>query len=174
MPPEKNLPINQTATEYSRERVEQDFVAAFEAIGTPAFFEFMNQHFSPEGVLICNCPPELLQLGGTHRGLADTMTALKSFFVDFGVTTTSVGDVVVDGAHIVVNYSMALRHVGTGRTGRVSGLNHYVLNLDRKIAKCNIFLDNASLAVIGDVLESYAATAKGMETARNRRGSDDD
>lgn len=157
---------------YSRSRTEQDFLAGFETIGTPAFFDFMRTYFRPDGVLVCNCPPELMQIGGAHYGLDNVLAALKSFFVDFGVSATAVDDIMIDGSHVVVNYHMALRHVGTGRTGNVAGLNHYVLDGDRRIAKCNIFLDNASLAVIGDVLDAFAATARGMETARMRRGDD--
>jgi len=162
------------AAQFSRSRVEQDFLAAFEAIGKPAFFDFMERHFRHESELICNCPPTLLQLGGTHRGLDNIMAALRSFYVEFEVSATSVNDIVVDGAHVVVNYQMALSHVGTGRAGRVSGLNHYVLDADRMIAKCSIFLDNASLAVIGDLLDSFTQAVRGIEEARRRPSGGDE
>jgi hypothetical protein len=158
----------------SRSRVEQDFLAGLEAIGSPKFFELMKTHFHPDGVLIRNCPSELLQMGGTHRGLPNVLEALRSFFVEFGVKATSVDDIVIDGAHIVVNYHMSMRHVGTGKTGRVSGLNHYVLDRDRKIASCNIFLDNASRAAIGDMLETFTSTMRGLESMGRRAAEDGD
>ncbi len=167
-PPPGGPPVQQ----YSRARIEQDFLAAFEAIGTEKFFDFMDEHYHPDGVLTCNCPPALLQLGGTHYGYENIVQALRSFFVDFGVTVTSVDDIVIDGAHVVVNYNMALHHVATGQKGRIFGLNHYVLGLDRKIAKTNIFLDNAALAVVGDMLDKFAATTRGMQSARRRRGEE--
>jgi hypothetical protein len=137
-------------------------------MGSPKFFELMKTHFHPNGLLICNCPPELLQLGGEHRGLTNVLEALRSFFVEFRVNATSVEDIVIDGAHVVVNYHMAMRHIGTGKIGRVSGLNHYVLDHDRKITRCNIFLDNASLAAIGDMLETFASTMRGLEAMVRR------
>jgi len=143
-------------------------MAAFEAIGKPLFFDFMQTHFREDCELVCNCPPALLQLGGTHRGLSDSLIALRSFFVEFEVEATSVDDIMVDGAHVVVKYQMALRQVGTGRAGRVNGLNHYILGPDRKVFKCEIFLDNASLAQVGDMLEAFAATTRGMDEARRR------
>ncbi len=169
MAEDKSPPGEQPPQQFSRSRVEQDFLAAFESFGSKRFFDFVEQHMRPDGVLVCNCPPELLQLGGAHHGVRDTIAALRSFFVEFQVTATSVDDIVIDGSHVVVNYQMSMRHVGTGRTGRVSGINHYVLDIERKITKCSIFLDNASLAIIGDLLEAFTATTRGMEIARNRR-----
>ena len=174
MTDETPSPAAPVAPRYSRTRIEQDFLAAFEAIGTEGFFEFMAEHYHPDGVLTCNCPSELLQLGGTHHGFQNIVQALRSFFVEFGVTVTSVDDIVIDGAHVVVNYNMSLCHVGTGQKGRIFGLNHYVLGLDRKIAKTNIFLDNAALAVVGDMLDKFAATTRGMRTARRRRSVEND
>jgi hypothetical protein len=154
------------APTFSRTRVEQDFLAAFEAFGSPRFFEFVARHADPSVTMICNCPSELLQIGGTHRGLPDVTLALRSFFTEFQVKATAVDDIVIDGNHIVVNYKMSLRHVGTSRAGDVGGINHYVLNADRKIVKVSVFLDNASLAVVGDLLEEFAKVTRGLEKAR--------
>ena len=163
----------QSPARYSRTRVEQDFLEAFESFGSRAFFDYLERYLRSDGVMVCNCPPQLLQIGGTHRGYDDVVTALRSFFIEFRVLATSVDDIVIDGAHVVINYHMQLSHVGTGRTGRVSGINHYVLDADRKISKCSIFLDNASLAVIGDVLDTFADIARGMADVRKRRDDDD-
>ncbi len=124
----------QSPARYSRTRVEQDFLEAFESFGSRAFFDYLERYLRSDGVMVCNCPPQLLQIGGTHRGYDDVVTALRSFFIEFRVLATSVDDIVIDGAHVVINYHMQLSHVGTGRTGRVSGINHYVLDADRKIS----------------------------------------
>ena len=169
MSADKRSPNAEDAGRISRTRVEQDFISGFETIGTPQFFTFMLDHLRDDCVLVCNCPSTLLQIGGTHQGLGDVMRALRSFFVDFEVCSAAVDDIVIDGAHVVVNYKLDLRHVGTRRTGRVTGMNHYVLDADRKVARLNVFLDNAALAAIGDLLDSYALATRSVEQARSGR-----
>jgi hypothetical protein len=149
-----------------RSRVEEDFVEGFESIGSPAFFRNVAATFREDCVLICNSPRAMLQIGGEHRGLPATIAALRSFFIEFEVSATSVDDIIIDGAHVVVNYNMSLRHVGTSRSGIVRGLNRYVLDTDRRIVKCDIFFDNASLAAIGDMLDTFAETARGLDLVR--------
>jgi hypothetical protein len=158
--------------QFTRSRVEQDFLTAFEALGSPRVFDVLARHTTSDVTLICNCPPALLQIGGTHRGYDNVITALRSFFTEFRIMATAVDDIVIDGAHVVVNYCMELRHVGTNRAGRVKGINHYVLNAERKIVKWSVFLDNASLAVVGDLLEAFTALTSGLDDARFNRGGE--
>ncbi len=164
--PDKTIPEKPPEPGFSRARVELDFMEAFEAFLSPRVYENVARHFRPDGELTCNCPPSLLQLGGTHRGIENILAALRSFFTEFRVTGTAVDDIVIDGSHVVVTYQLRLRHVGTGRAGVVGGMNHYVLDEDRKLTKASIFLDNASLAVVGDLLESFVETTRGLEAAR--------
>ncbi len=150
----------------SRSRVEQDFIIGFESIGTPEFFRNVEATFSEDCVLVCNCPRTMVQLGGAHHGIHAALRALRSFFVEFEVFATSVDDIVLDGAHVIVDYNMSLRHVGTSRAGVFKGINRYMLDANRKVVKCDIFLDIASLAVIGDMLDHLAETARGFDLLR--------
>ena len=147
----------------SRTRVEQDFLTGFDTIGTPNFYAFMEKHLREDCEFVCNCPQTLLRAGGTLLGRASALQAMLSFFAEFEALATSVGDIVVDGAHVVVNYSMLLRHIGTGRSGHISSMNHYVLDADRKVTRMRVYFDNASIAAVGDLLDAFAEAVRGLD-----------
>lgn len=149
-----------TEPAFSRSRVEQDVIEAYEAFGTERFIEHTTRHARGDMTATCNCPKELTSLGGTHSGLDNVIAALRAFMTEFQVLAVAVDDIVADGAHIVVNYTLSLRHIGAGRQGYVSGVTHYVLDNERKIARCNIFLDAASLGALGDLIGNFAETTR--------------
>lgn len=153
----------------SRSRLEQDVIEAYESFGTEQFIEYSIRHSRKDVTMTCNCPPEIINLGGEHNGIDAVIAAQRTFFAEFQVLAVAVDDIIADGAHIVVNYMLSLRHAHTRREGHISGVTHYILDTERKITRCNIFLDSASLGALGDLIDSFAETTRKRDTPFQRR-----
>lgn len=159
-------PIGAGIETITRAHLEQIVVQGFESwFILPSCEEFRN-HFADDVVLTNHCPPHLTSFGGEHRGFDRLLAACRALRTDFIFLEPSVDSILADGFHLAVSYSIRLRHVGTGGSARLVGMAQITVTSDLRIRRIENFFDSATLAEVGDLLESFAARAEALDCKR--------
>ena len=132
----------------------------------------VEEHFAEDAIFFNHCPLHLNAFAGAHVGQAAIIEGFRAFMAEFLVLDPCVTNILTDGYHVAASYSVRLRHVGTGRSGRLGGMAHVRIDDDLKIKRVENYFDTASLAEIGDMLELFAARSEAMDRLARRSKSD--
>jgi SnoaL-like domain len=156
-------PLGSGPQAISRFRLEQAVVQGLEAWWTGSYAQIVRDHFSPDALLLNHCPRHLSCFGGAHRGHAAIVSGFARLISDFLVADPSVSHILMDGFHVAASYSVALRHVGTGRSSRIAGMAHVTLDAKLRISQVENFFDSAGFAEVADLLEDFAARSEALD-----------
>ena len=152
----------------SRFRLEQAVVLGFEAWWTGPHSIIVEEHFAADAVFLNHCPPHLSSFAGPHVGHTAIIKGFRAFLAEFTVTDPCVTSILTDGFHVAVSYSVRLRHVGTGRSGRLAGMAHVRVDPNLRISQIENYFDSACFAEIGEMLDAFAARSEALDRAQRR------
>lgn len=127
-----------------------------------------EERFDPGIVCVNHCPKHLTAFGGSHIGIEPMVQSFIRFQSEFVMSQPNVTSILTDGFHIAVGWSLLMRHIGTGRSGRVNGMAHITMGPDLLIRRVENFFDTAAVAEVGEMLQDFAAKIEALDLARRK------